>query len=570
MLHSPIEFDGQKKSLPVPSTPPALAFNLFSFAPFTPRKTPKSTPLSVRNSKKFISFKRLLVVPDLTPLDQLTEPLFAPLYECASPVSKRSHVTTYTEDKINLSPLKSIVRGPKVKPFIFSQSQQPPHRDSLVMASCFVCEELLQAKMQHEKVVELRCGDYIHSECLTLVVTSQDAPLCSGPKCRRRGSAARVLPVDEVMMSELMSQSLLKRSQSKPKPIGLGLAPALRALSLDYDLDSPTPLPRTTSRPKTYTALMPPSRSHRNSSLAFSPESNRSCSPVSIDTTHTVLVKMTRYINVSLPTLKDHFVRHLLHKCPKLSLTMLLGLGQLRLADILTVTYNGKTSTNTCYLFANYLLIWTHHGVVLQLPLTNIHIRTPHPAKLHIVHKVSQVVLSHDKGPIIEKWGVALSERTFLFPPDLLTSTICLPGFREDTPRRESTITILLDELSAYPTDVEEEEEEEEDEDSDSDEEMVARILSKNPKVARQSFAYAAVPAPITNDIPESDSDSDSDQELIAALSRLRPSKPGDHGWSELHGYIDEAMRQITPLQTGPPRCRSATPTSPVPGGSGP
>ncbi|KAK7686798.1 hypothetical protein QCA50_009871 [Cerrena zonata] len=111
----------------------------------------------------------------LTPLEPCDEPFFTPLVndlESPSPFSKvnSSEVSHDTSNPLLLAPFPP--KGPKIQPFIFTHTNQPKRtkNHSLRLRKCFICEEPLQTKLGLEKVIELTCGDYIHGDCLSIII----------------------------------------------------------------------------------------------------------------------------------------------------------------------------------------------------------------------------------------------------------------------------------------------------------------------------------------------------------------------------------------------------------------
>lgn len=354
-------------------------------------------------------------------------------------------------------------RGPKVKPYIFTQTHQPNFQriSNINETKCFICDELLQTKLQHERIIELKCGDFIHGECFEVSVKcgierltkienfkltsrniEQAFPICKGNKCKT--VQRKILPTDEHLIDHLFTSVLLDqkdktlhlrnsnlailnstlKSQRAQEFQDNNIAALHNSKSLGLPLMSQLPIP--------YSALCRYSANIDRGSLSPSPNS-------SISTVNTLRIKIPVHKNIPINLLKSEFIGYLINNCMDFNLTTLLKLGELRLLDKLLVSHDGHNfASKIAYLFENYLIEWSLNSTDVTLfPTKNMKISTVNSSilKLYSSHsEVSTIWLNSEISLIIEKWVIATSDPNFKFPNDIITSTIIIPtlGGREE------------------------------------------------------------------------------------------------------------------------------------------
>lgn len=443
----------------------------------------------------------------LTPLEPCDEPFFTPLVndlESPSPFSKvnSSEVSHDTSNPLLLAPFPP--KGPKIQPFIFTHTNQPKRtkNHSLRLRKCFICEEPLQTKLGLEKVIELTCGDYIHGDCLSIIINGiveiflelehesmevnlfieNNLPTCNGSICISNTTNCRMKPVDQNFISKIITDTLLNRNNSRSI---FDFTGSNIPISTDYSIIK---LPKPQIPDKSLWAPDPPLITPISSSFGEvfdkSPRQRQGLQPLntikttvstdtnflslrsnclspcqSISTSNTVSVRINDYKDVPINTLKDHFIKDLIDNCPQITLTSLLNLGPLRLVDRLLISINGPADfqPKTCYLFTNYLVARSDNNqspLFFPLDLNRSTVETPESSVLKISTTEDLNIWLHSNiASIIEKWVAAICDILFIFPPELLTSTIILPGlatFNENEGVEYPAPTIQTDELDYY------------------------------------------------------------------------------------------------------------------------
>lgn len=460
---------------------------------------------------------------------------------------------------------KQGARGPQVKPFIFTQSHQATTNRPDLGTRCLICDEYLQTKLLDEKIVDLKCGDFVHSECFQITINyeielltetssldsssdhstliEQIFPKCTGSECLVRGVITPMLPMDDGYVDEIIVNALIAQQDHDSKSKNGNLAALGSTLESNRNRDrktrlqadnlgtvSPLITPKLSKqlRPVFGTSISEPAipirplkPRQRVSLIRESSIKTRSPSPnSSISTMNTETIKINNYKGVSIETLKDQFIQYLIDNCPQFSLSTLLKLGPLRLVDQLLVGTSSLKlfERKICYLFTNFLVIWTINGpypILFPLDPEKLSISTHNESVLKLKTTdsgsyIKEILLNSEVDSIIEKWVVAVSDFYFCFPSDVLTSTIILPKYKKESSyidevlfpkpssRRNSSNTISSVKKSNSTIDV-------------------IDINNETPTISKLSF-----PSPSKVDMvdPNSDSDSDSDLEKITnALS---------------------------------------------------
>ncbi|KAG7661706.1 uncharacterized protein J8A68_004764 [[Candida] subhashii] len=168
---------------------------------------------------------------------------------------------------------------------------------------------------------------------------------------------------------------------------------------------------------------------------------SRSTSPVpSIATSNTVSYK---YDPKEAERIKNELMNILLEKCSGIQFSKLPQLGELRIADELSVCShsNGSFTSRYCYLFENYMLIWDirdiHDPVFIPIQKAKI---SSKESVLHISQTNNNnpitISLKSNSSYIIEKWVAAISDFSIAIPDEVITSTINV----RRRPSRVSTI----------------------------------------------------------------------------------------------------------------------------------
>lgn len=518
-----------------------------------------SKKLSGYKSKSFLSAS-----PDqLTPLNPLEDELdFHPLTSCTeAPFLKSSlpnkvqfnrHVTSVIDPETkepHLLPL-SRSRGPKIQPFIFSQAQQSLRKQGpLTTSKCLICEELLRTKLESELFVELECGEFVHGECLNVVVRTEfesmpeAQPGEAGCKFLQNSKFKKLIPLDNTLIDRIIENTFLQDD-----------------LSSFLQLPNPFNTPRLSHR---LTAI-----SMTGESFLRSIEKMRSPSPnPSLSTTSTVSVQIFHHKEIPVEVLKDHFVRYLLNCCESFSLSTLLTLGPLRLVDSLLVATEGVDSFRqlNCYLFSNYLVTWSpEEGIqdLFPLKIGEISIKTPRPNVVQIDNPVThtQIYLHSEIGSIIEKWGVAISDPQFTFPSEILTSTIdinecklknySLPSILQDClasiASLGSTLTLPAEGTTipaGSTSDMSVEFSYIVPQNISLDQSKVDQMFSGTPESDLKPLLdtlHIDISAKVhQQDLVSSDSDDDSDSDDEAIAKALHNNT---NGWKNLHACIDKAI----------------------------
>lgn len=88
---------------------------------------------------------------------------------------------------------------------------------SFVTNSCTLCDELIAAKSDNEKIVELECTHLCHYDCLMLFADSTSLPVCT--HCHQyKHKENECVPIEEHIKDRLISKYLLNRQNSLDPP----------------------------------------------------------------------------------------------------------------------------------------------------------------------------------------------------------------------------------------------------------------------------------------------------------------------------------------------------------------
>lgn len=334
--------------------------------------------------------------------------------------------------------------GPRVKPYFASANPQTASTGEV----CFICQELLETTLYLEKLVPLLCGDRVHEECLKMAAehelekklhstelsksssTSEMMhavfPQCHGLHCKAKSETPIALPSNIVFLDDLiddlrLSMKLTRFDENRtldPKK------DTIAAGQLETYLDFPPN--KAKQVPKVPLKIDTGALSRRSSLFSNS----------SIRTAATASVRVSVHNSIRPEDLKLAFIQYMIDHAPGFDLSMLVCLGKLRLVDQLLVSVErsaGFESANV-YLFTNYLVIWSAENppLFMMLPLTlGTVINTPIPSVLQVSSSGPEtpysVRLHSEISSIIEKWGIAISDDSVAFPPNIFSSTLRLP-----------------------------------------------------------------------------------------------------------------------------------------------
>lgn len=373
-------------------------------------------------------------------------------------------------------PTLPVERAPKVRPFV--AASQLSFNGSIMGQTCFICNELLETKLEQEQLVQLNCGDCVHSECLATVadfdankarrnqeispassfgeVEATIFPVCRGTACSERNMRQQAVPVDEeivrrivedVMLSLKLSENAglnipgsrscsVKSSWSSEDSTGLGITErAFSDVSLTTNATSFDDTTKNTFKPGS--VLSPQPIGTNNLEPGFVPvlhdraterESRPTSPAISNLTTATASVRISFHQLVLLEHLRSAFIRHMVHANHEIDFSMLVAVGALRLVDRLQICLNNTQFCDAIvYLFLNYLVIWREDLPVEFFDLTKLS-RIDSSGVCILLLRFddlhSLIDLCSDVDSIIQKWGIALSDPLLVFPQELFSSTI--------------------------------------------------------------------------------------------------------------------------------------------------
>ncbi|OBA21174.1 hypothetical protein METBIDRAFT_11736 [Metschnikowia bicuspidata var. bicuspidata NRRL YB-4993] len=415
---------------------------------FSPTLTPGSLKHKNPDSDRFLT---PLDVLDLdheinTLLDNQVGMLFGDWNIPPPPPRKTTGLNT---NKPQLLPAKTI-SGPRIKPYFTKASRLDLNVNQ---ETCFICKDILETKLDSEKLVPLECGDCVHGECLQTnveilleksikkgafsrfthknVVERNVLPVCEGKHCELEGKKNQVCPISKDIISDLMKDVMLSVK--------------LTTISSENEnSDSSSALTfGTENRVSRYffkdnQLLRPKSNAGRESQYSFSilndtrefmaDSSIRSYGPPFISNEETTRL---------LEEIKNKFIKHMLKRYSNFNLVVLVSLGSLRLVDKLQVAFGESQFTLLIvYLFSNFIVIETEGPSPKLFPLNEEHIiTTPETSVIQFVTKSGEIPvlrLNSETDAIIEKWGIALSDHLLILPSDVITSSIRMSDIVEE------------------------------------------------------------------------------------------------------------------------------------------
>lgn len=411
--------------------------------------------------KKFkgsISSNELVFPSSLSPMSTIGDYSAVNLIESPNTSFFSGSSMTSTETDYILETL-SKPKGPKVQPFHYSQSQMQPRTDSrrkLSNVKCFICGEAVTTKLADESIIELACGDFIHEHCLKISIdvalkrafenfsftTDRKRlatllyPCCKGDNCNSNTDLQKPVELLDSQYNEYLLKDAIKKSieyDKKKLRTSFYLKPDSLEKSFGIQLE-PSTKPRESMHNTKVSSWDKPIRtvdSIRNIKASsfvshFSDYSVKSPSPTpSISTTNNETIQISNHRNLLLDDLKDELLQVLLTSCVKFTLSTLIKLGNLRLADTLLTRSNelDKFTTKLVFLFQDYLIVVQSDLDFSMIPLRES-VLSFENGVVQIINNNELICMNSPYPSIIEKWVVGLSDFTFDFPPAIITSTL--------------------------------------------------------------------------------------------------------------------------------------------------
>lgn len=170
----------------------------------------------------------------------------------------------------------------------------------------------------------------------------------------------------------------------------------------------------------------------RNLTVSTMHSSVRSLSPdPSIMTVQTISANIECHRNIAPEKLKTGFINVLLQSSSQVTLAHLVKLGELRIVDNLRVCLNRSPDvTRTVYLFEHYLVVSPKNdkSEMIQFKLLECKLST-FGSLLKLTCGIREIKLCSENR-IIEKWVVAVCDRTIIFPVEFISSSIALSPYQ--------------------------------------------------------------------------------------------------------------------------------------------
>lgn len=370
-------------------------------------------------------------------------------------------------------------RGPKVKPFIFTETQQTLQNKPLVTMQCVVCDEALLTKMQSETVIEMKCGCFAHEECFQISLEYQrENFLQTGkhdvvakveslvgqifPQCDNHDVEEKLgylmIPIDDSYVDKIVADVLMQQREhvfNTKRGNVVALSSTLRSPncanaernSFENTSTLKTVAPSFTSKLHSsltseidgtnYQTNVNRFKEEHSSMKAPSMLRAMSQSPAgSISTMNTDSIKMNIYKGVSLEKLKGWFMKYFFDNCPR-GYAFTKNFGNVRLVDRLLVKSPNCVllESKICYLFEKGLVLWNTDDqgfMVFPLESDKLVFEIVNPTTLEIYSTYfssdsERIVLNSELNSVLQKWMVAISDLEFVFPSEVFTSTIFLP-----------------------------------------------------------------------------------------------------------------------------------------------
>lgn len=156
--------------------------------------------------------------------------------------------------------------GPKVRPFIFSQMQKSCFRFKVPFYNykCQICDDSFQIELMNDKPLPLKCGDFVHKECYTVIINHEiqkhDRSVgltveiilnndfidlfseCKGSICQQTKISGRLVLLDDNLFKSLVEKALLDQDVEPERVNSVNLLPlesrSIKLNKSDSSLDS--------------------------------------------------------------------------------------------------------------------------------------------------------------------------------------------------------------------------------------------------------------------------------------------------------------------------------------------
>ncbi|EGW35793.1 uncharacterized protein SPAPADRAFT_48754 [Spathaspora passalidarum NRRL Y-27907] len=174
-----------------------------------------------------------------------------------------------------------------------------------------------------------------------------------------------------------------------------------------------------------------------------------------------------------IESIRNQLIHTLVDNCKHANFANIYQLGQLRLADELSVC-TGETEIffeKLVYLFEDHILVWNHHDYLEEprlIPVNNVKISSKESV-VHILQTTDDypyvTMLQSPSSAIIEKWVVALSDRNLVIPAEVITNTIKSVTNNLNKRDQNPSISSSIHDVSTMDSDI------------DSDQERIDKII---------------------------------------------------------------------------------------------
>lgn len=332
--------------------------------------------------------------------------------------------------------------GPHIKPFCVGARKDAP----ISKETCFICEDALDLKLDSEKLVPLRCGDCVHEECLhatteirvgELAAQSHRGelrretvfPACRGKNCFLDGCGEPVSPLEEELAAALMADAELTMKLTA-RLTHVAETPPPRQTSLVFGTDNRV----SQYYVKEDHLLRPKSRQTR---LLELDALSHFTLDLTLDSLSVAEPAVPANAGLGAEEVKNAFIKAMLRRYASFDLALLVSLGSLRLVDRLDVAFDGRRFLQlTVYLFSNFIVVGADAPHLFPVSGTCV-ITTPQTLVIQLAmpdndHHHQVLRLSSPTDAIIEKWGIAISDKLLMLPVELVTSSLAVGDAKMD------------------------------------------------------------------------------------------------------------------------------------------
>lgn len=275
---------------------------------------------------------------------------------------------------------------------------------------CFICDEPLSSILQSERILKLTCGDQVHCECFKAYFSDEMQQVqesytrgstitfgknCTGKRCDNTKKV--ILDTGDWNLVSARKLSLIPR---RPAP-----HPSVNLTALKSTLDNP-PARRTSRLPSSHTRSRSPSPNPTISTIATDFEEDK---------------------GVDNESIRNRLIRFLLDNCANVNLSKLFQLGQLRVADELSVCIEplDHFQTRYVYLFDSCMVIWNKLESPVYVPVAGVKISSRGSIlQVYQIDTPNSTLLQSTSSAIVEKWVVAISDMSLQIPGSVITSSI--------------------------------------------------------------------------------------------------------------------------------------------------